>query len=301
MTTLCHLTRGLAALALMSAAAGVALHAAPSLDVRKPPVISGANPNTGPAALDPFAKRGQWFLPNSGGAAFPLSHEFHDNANGQGGGAAGTRAIYGKTSAIVYAAGPGTAIVGFSIEATIRNDTTTAEGAWQPGANSHGEKSNLLTPYRGVLYRPILVAEFALAAPILFPAGPVAGTPYTPSSGPRILAANHDLRAWYCFNNLAPGGNYYVPSWQFSSIDPGTTASRVLTFRVLDGGLVPADPRYAALVNSLSTGRDLLSNRTTSLKISNWVEPLSIDSGAAYLPAGQGSDVSVFHLIPGAL
>src|SRR5581483_2680949 len=38
------------------------VHAAPSLAVTKPPVVSGPNPNTGPAPLDPHAKQGQWFF-----------------------------------------------------------------------------------------------------------------------------------------------------------------------------------------------------------------------------------------------
>lgn len=277
---------------------GVFIQAAPSLDVRKPPVLSGINPNTGPAAVDPLAKRGQWVIPAGGGIARVLSHEFHDNLSGQGGGVASWRAIYGRTSAIVYVAGPGTNIVGFSVAATIRNDTDTSTGGWQPGSNSHGEKSHVTYSYRGPLYRPVLVAEFAVANPLLFPAGPVAGTPYTPSPGPRIIAADNDVRAWYCFNNVAPWGNYYVPAWQFPSINPGTSASRTLTFRVLDGGLTPADPRYTAVVNSFSTGRDLFSNRTTSLKISNWLERLFIDSGAAYYSNGLSSDVSVFHFTP---
>ncbi len=293
-----HFVRGVIAALASTTLAGLSLLAAPSLDVRKPPVLSGPNPNTGPAALDPIAQRGQWVIPAAGGAARVYSHEFHDNVNGQGGGVASWRAIYGRTASIVYAAGPGTAIIGFSVSATINNDTTTGAGGWQPGRNSHREQSYASFSYRGILYRPVLAAEFAVANPLLFPAGPVAGTPYTPSPGPRIIAANNDLRAWYCFNNVAPWGNYYVPTWEFPTINPGASATRILTFRVLDGGLVPADPRYAAIVNSLGTGRDLFSNRTTSLKISNWVEGLTIDTGAPYFQAGQGSDVSVFHLIP---
>lgn len=275
--------------------AGVA-SAAPSLSVRKPPVISGANPNTGPAAVDPTAAKGQWFIPVSGGAAQVRSHEFYDNVPGQGGGAWASRAIYGSVASIVYAAGPGTNIMGFTIKATVTNDTNSWSGGWQTSPNSHGEFRATVAPYVGILYRPVIVAEFALHTNAAFPPGPVAGTPYTPSPGPRILAMNHNLLGWYCFNNVVPTGNYYVPSWTLADIPVGGSSTVSMIFRVIDGGLTPADPRYGAIVNSAATGADLLSNRTTSLKISNWLEGVWQDSGAAYTT--RPSNASVFHMAP---
>src|SRR5687767_14467337 len=66
---------------------GVNVQAAPSLDVRKPPVISGANPNTGPSPIDPTAKQGQWFIGVSSTSSPQVRRqEFHDNVPGQGGG-----------------------------------------------------------------------------------------------------------------------------------------------------------------------------------------------------------------------
>ncbi len=270
------------------------LQAAPSLSVRKPPVVSGANPNTGPAATDPTAVNGQWFDTLTGGAPSVRSREFHDNVPGQGGGTWSHKAIYGAVGTIYYQAGPGTNIIGFIIKATVTNDTNSTSGGWQSSPNSHGEMRGATTPYVGTLYRPVITAEFAVNSSALFPAGPVAGTPYSLSPGPRIIAINHTLNGWYCFNNVAPGGRYYVPAWTLADIPVGASSSVAMQFRVLDGGINPGDPRYSVIVNSLSTGSDVLSNRTTSLKISDWIGSIFTDTGAAY--SANGSDSSVFHL-----
>ena len=291
---------GVSLAALFAVAIGSFANASPSLSVQKPPLFFGLNPNSGPAPTDPTAIRGQWFVPVAGGLPQFRSHEFHDNALGQGGGVISTKAVHGIVTSIVYLAGPGTNIIGFRIRATIFNDTNTTAGQWQPGSNSHGERSLATTFYVGTLFRPVLVTEFSLGNNASFPLGPIFGTPYTASPGPRIIAINHDMRSWYCFNNTVPPvvGNYYVPGWQFPNIPVGASASRELIYRVIDGGLAPADPRYAAVLNSMLGGRDILSNRTTSLKISNWVESIWLDSGVPYFPFGQSSDASVFHLTP---
>lgn len=276
-----------------------ALHAAPSLDVRKPPVFSfsGTNPNTGPASLDPTAKRGQWFAPRYGTtpAPSPRSHELYDNASGQGGSSIGAQTIFGYVSSITYAAGPGTNIMGFQITAMIRNDANFGTGSFQPGTNSHGERRSSTAVYKGALVRPVLVVEFAQTSPSLFPTGVLTGTPYTPQMGPRILATNHDLHGWYCFNNTWPQGRFWVPAWQFPDIAVGGVAMRTLNFTVADGGIPPGELRYGWITQSNSIRRDILSNRTTSLKISNWVERPFLDDGTAYPPSGQGSTASVFH------
>jgi hypothetical protein len=277
--------------ALATLIGAISVQASPSLSVRKPPVVSGPNPNTGPAGIDPLSIQGQWFVPAAGGAPQYRNNEFHDNISGQGGGVLGSKAIHGIVSVINYTAGPGTNIIGFRVRATISNDTMTSVGGWQPGFNSHGESRTV----------QILVTEFALNNTALFPAGPVAGTPYVPSPGPRILAVNHDMLAWYCFNNTpAPvTGRYYVPGWQFPNIAPGASATLELQFRVVDGGLVPADPRYPVLVNSLTTGQDMLSNRSVSLKIRSWLQTLWLDNGVAYFPiANRNSNAAVFHTAP---
>jgi hypothetical protein len=299
--TLTNVVRGLLAMSALTVLTEIPASAAPSLDVRKPPVISGVNPATGPAVVDPTAKLGQWFRPVNGGPLQVRSHEFHDNVLGQGGGAAGSRAIYGPVLAIVYVSGPGTNIIGFTVYGIVQNDTTSAAGPSQPGGNSHGEQRFATTSYTGPLYRPILVVEFALTANALFPVGPIAGTPYTLSPGPRIVAVNNDMVGWYCFNNTPVAGNFFVPGWQLPTVAVGGASVVPMQFRVIDGGLRPADPRYGVIVTSLATGGDVLSNRTTSLKISNWVDRLFADTGLPYYTFSRSSDAAVFHLVPTTL
>ncbi len=286
-------------LGVIAAFVALPTYAAPSLSVTKPPVISGPNPNTGPAPTDPLAKQGQWFLVrnlDSNIVGFePRSYQFHDNIVGQGGGAASTKAIYGYVSSIIYAGGN---IVNFAITATITNDTASATGAGLPGHNSHGESLvpiSAAPTYKGPLVAPILVADFALASPILFPPGPLAGTPYVVFPGARIVATNSNATAWYCFNNTVPSGGYYVPGWSFPTINVGASATALLQFQVLSGGLSPGDPRHAAIVQSFVSHTDILSSRTTSLKISHWVGGLFPDTGATYYSSNDSSDVEVFH------
>jgi hypothetical protein len=274
-------------------------HAAPSLAITKPPVISGPDPDTGPAPTDPLAAQGQWFqvrVPNTGLIALePRSYQFHDNEIGHGGGAASTKAIFGFVSSIVYAGGN---IVDFDITATITNDTASASGVGLPGHNSHGESLvpvSAAPTYKGPLVSPILVADFALAGPAIFPPGPLTGTPYVVFPGPRIVATNSYITAWYCFNNVVPSGGYYVPGWSFPTINIGASATAALDFQVLGGGLPPSDPRFAAIVQSFVSHTDILSSRTTSLKISHWVSGLSLDTGAASISSSGSSDVEVFH------
>jgi len=282
------------------------VHAAPSLAVTKPPVVSGPNPNTGPAPLDPHAKQGQWFFFQPPGtnvvAIEKRAYQFHDNVTGMGGGAASTKAIYGYVSHIIAAAGPIGGIVAFDITATITNDDSSATGVGLPGHNSHGESlvaGSTPVPYRGPLVSPVLVADFAVASPTLFPPGPVANTPYVVSPGPRIVAIGNSMKAWYCFNNTVPVGGYYVPGWLFPTINPGASATQVLHFEVLDGGLLASDPRNAAIMQSYVSHSDILSSRTTSLKVSHWVGALLPDTSASYLSIPESSDVEVFHdIIP---
>lgn len=281
---------------LAGAACALPLHSAPSLDVRKPPVVSGANPNTGPATIDPTARRGQWFAPRYGTTApQPRSHEFYDNGRPQGGSPIGSNAIHGRVSAITYATGS-TNIVGFQITAMIRNDSAAVETpVLINSSNSHQEKRSTSVYYRGPLIRPVLAVEFAQTSPALFPTGSLAGTPYRPQPGARILATNHDLHGWYCYNNGTPAGRYFVPSWSFPDIAVGGTAVKVLNFTIIDGGLPSTDPRYRVLIESRTNGRDVLANRGQTLKIGSWVGTIFIDTGVAYWSNNLPSSVSVFH------
>ena len=281
-----------------------AAFAAPSLDITKGPVLPVPS-WTGPPQ-DPHAKAGQWFL-SMDGTEEVRTHEFYDNIPGYGGGGAGSLAISGFVRNVQMSA-TANSIIGFDIVATITNDTP-GKGMWRDGTNSHGEHLAVDDQYRGTLYDTKLTAEFAVDTPSLtnwlaaMP-GMVPGDPYT-LVDPLIVAVQPDQLAWYCWSpdnpeDLMPNGGYLVPTYDFGDIAPGQSATRTLSFKVGSGGLLPGDPRYDVIMSDA----DVFLNRTTSLKVSNWIDILSIDPGTPY-PGDTGelvgylnSDVSVFHSVP---
>lgn len=276
--------------------------AAPSLPVTKPPVLPPVS-NTGPL-IDPNATMGQWFQRPSG-LQEVRGYEFHDNVIGDGGGQLGPgdfdshRAIYGKVTGVVTNTSGN--ISSFVIRSRITNDGPPI-GPWLPGRNSHGEMTLPPTPnYVGTLYATKLTAEFALADLALQPSSWTA--PYQTGALPFIIADNEDQYAWYCYTPIpgATGGDFFVPTWDFGDIPIGSYAERDMHFSVDAAGLVPADPRYLALMASLSQpwgAGDLFFNRTTDLKIGDWIDLLTdIDIGVNYPAASPltGGNVSVFH------
>ena len=292
------------------AAASFAL-AAPSLDITKGPVTPVPS-WTGPP-MDPDALAGQWFLDLRTGNEEPRTHEFYDNAEDAGGGFASSAAIMGIPMNIVTGSLGG--IVAFDIEATITNDTPSVSSAlWRPGSNSHGEQLVADEEYKGTLYDTKLTVEFAVerdsfrswvlsALPSIDPDGPYM------LDTPKIYAEDPDELAWYCWSPDAPNpdeyrptGDFLVPTYDFGDIEPGKSVSRMLHFTLDGAGLLPNDPGYEVLWS----GQDIFLNRTTSLKISNWIDLLAIDDGTPYPSiAGQvggaallSSDVSVFHNVP---
>ncbi len=284
-------------IAALSIAATISLQAAPSLSITKPPVIP--NSLTGPMT-DPMAINGQWF--SVAGVEEYRTHEFHDNLMELGGGQEDSYAIYGMVVSMEYAAGGsggyGDPIIGFKIEATIANDTHTATGDYTDASNSHGESRQAGTEfYAGTLVDTKLTAEFAIADINLLPN--TFDPPYRQLL-PYIIADNEEQLAWYCWNPENPpadseAGKYYVPTWDFGDILLGQSASRVLSFSV-DPPMDPTDPRYDALYGSLWDGVDIFANRTTSLKISTWIDNLGEDTGDAFPEEVlRSSDVSVFH------
>ena len=273
--------------------------AGPSLPIAKPPVQS-TTLMTGPPA-DPAAAQGQWFI-DGGGTETVRTNEFYDETAG----GLGANAITGYVDNIIYQGGLGTPILGFSIQATVHNDTTVLAG-WTAGANGHGEsrpRDLSEIPYVGPLVDVKLAAEFAIGdtnrLPVAFnyPAGP-----YREGESPFIEAVNEDQWGWYCWNpedpdpGHKPSGGYFVPTWDFGTIPPGQSAARQLVFVVVPPGLSPVDPRYLAIVASYNATNDVLMNRSLSLKISTWIDDLALDLGAQQEdpPPLRLSDVSVFH------
>ena len=287
-------------------AASVCL-AAPSLDISKGPVAPAPS-WTGPP-MDPHAKAGQWFLDLENGNEEFRTHEFYDNVEGFGGGFASSMAIEGIPANIQFGA-TNMSIIAFDIIATITNDTP-GFGMWRPGGNSHGERLSVDDQYKGTLYDSKMTVEFAVdrdafqrwlpgALPNLDP-----NDPYEIVE-PLIIAEQPDQLAWYCWtpdtltpDEYQPTGDFLVPTYDFGNIKPGESVTRRLHFTVDGGGLLPGDPRFEVLMSD----QDVFLNRTTSLKISNWIDMLGVDDGSPY-PADQfdlpylNSDVSVFHAIP---
>ena len=269
--------------------------AAPSLQITSPPVMN--NGWTGPTH-DPTASHGQWFVDEATREiSESRTHEFYDNVGPDfGGGAMSYLAIDGRAQNIQYGGATANNIIAFEISAKITNDTP-ALPPWQDGSNSHYETLAATDQYEGTLLAPKLTAEFAIADLATRPYG--FSDPYRQGFLPHIIAVNEDQLAWYCYTPGSPPqgqstaiGNYYVPTWDFPDIPQGGSATRILKFTVDGGGLDPTDPRYEALLYNT----DLLANRTSSLKISTWIDNLSIDAGSPYPEDPyRGSDVSVFH------
>lgn len=267
-----------------------------SRPVTKPPVQPGIL--TGPP-VDPPAISGQWFRAVGSGSESYRPFEFHDDPMA---GYAGSAAISGRVIAIGFAmTPPPQAITSFVILATIVNDNTE-QGLWMNGTNSHGEfLVYSAAPYTGDLINVKLTVSFALTDLTNVP--PVWVSPYFKIE-PFIIAENEDQAAWYCWNpddpdpGHNPKGHYYVPTWDFGNIPAGQLVTRPLAFSVSGAGLPPTDPRYAVLISSYTNGTDVLFNRSTSLKISEWLDNLAIDDGSILPPGAESaSDVSVFHFV----
>lgn len=266
--------------------------AAPSLNITKPPVTPVPS-YTGPNdqyVQDPHAIRGQWFKDVDSEAREVREYEFYDNKFGDGGSAQwSTNAIFGRAKNLVWNQGN---IVAFDIDATITNDTPWVEGPWADGSNSHGEALHTMQAYAGTMYDVKLSGSFAISSLLNIP---VWGGVYTDLQL-YIIAGNEDQLAWYCWTEV---GGYYVPTWDFGNICVGQSVTRTLTFTVSGAGLATGDARFYTLIESDQYGFDLFSNRTTSLKISNWLDSLLLDDGTPYpINPSFSSDVSVFHNVP---
>jgi hypothetical protein len=312
--------------------------AAPSLPITKPPVQEVFHPWTGPTN-DSNAAQGQWFQRVSDETLEVRPYEFHDNVLNNdpmlnyGGGTASYLAIYGKVNSITRAAGT-SYVTAFSIRARITNDTP-ATTPWYRGEDSHGEYTTMAPiypsdkndpinnpvvdttgQYVGTLYDTKLTIEFAVGrnsqGGLKLPAtwtDPYTQGQYGPNSNPNyVVAENPDQMAWYCWtpNNpegKQPYGDFYVPTYDFGDIAPGQTVERILSFTVSDpNGIEPADPRYLLLDQSYGAPEgegDIFLNRTTDLKIGDWIDNIAADTGVAYpLDPFKAGNVSVFHGVP---
>lgn len=278
--------------------------AAPSLPVTKAPVTPPLS-YTGPTNDDPHAIMGQWVQYVSDARQTYRTHEFHDNIAGNGGGTAGSLAISGVVSYIEWGVPDPfsgiSPIVAFDVVATVSNDLGSGSGSWAIATNSHGEARAYGATYTGTLFNALITADFAAAR--LIPNN-IGNPPYRNAS-PYITATNHDVLAWYCYNfQLNQNGDFRVPGWQLGNITPGESRSVTMNFVVetyeqVPDVIMPEDPRYAVIYDSWTNGTDILVNRSTSLKINQWISDPQFDDGTAY-PQSEGTDlsnVSVFHNI----
>ena len=255
--------------------------AAPSLDIRHDPngpILGGPN---GPipseafpgAPDDKYSETGQWFW-NLGNVEDPRSydyrtHEFYDNQHKYGGSEKwNTKAIEGYVGKLGKDS--------FLVHASITNDTLWGEGEYDKGENSHKEYWGEYIPaYKGPMYDVKLTTEFA-------------GT----SKEDKIWVEKYDQLAWYCDPET---GTFQVPTYDFGDIKPGDTATRDILFF-----FNPEDEELVQFLDkAMQEKYDIFLNRTTSLKISNFIDQLAVDDGTPYpIPPGFSSDVSVFHNVP---
>jgi len=295
---------GLAAATMLCATSAVA---APSLEITKPPVTpvpSWTGPQT-PQANDPHAEQGQWFIDLGTEEEHVRTHEFYDNHEQAGGGSSSTLAIEGVVDAASITFNALHNITAFDIMVTVTNDVPGVSD-WAPGDNSHDEQLATLEQYVGTLVQAKITAEFAIGLGGSVPVGS-AYPPYR-DTDPHIVALNHNELAWYCWTpdndpDKRPYGAYFVPTWDLGDIPQGQSITIVMQFTVDGAGLPDTDLRYGAIMDSATDGTDILANRTTSLKVSTWIDDLYLDDGSAYPhevdPPGlplRSSDCSVFHL-----
>lgn len=162
--------------------------------------------------------------------------------------------------------------------------------------NAHMEYLETGQQYTGTLFDSVLAIEFAVSDISSTPSDFV--PPFSIGQLPLITADDEDFLAWYSYtpgNPLGlPEGGYYVPSYYFGDILPGQAIERDLHFSFYGSGISRSDIRYALLEGSLANELDLLSNRSSSLKISDWISKLFQDEGNSML---SGSSASLFHNI----
>jgi hypothetical protein len=266
--------------------------ASPALPVTKPPLLPVPS-WTGPIQ-DPHALQGQWFKDLTTGAEHAKPYEFYDNVEGHGGSLfKSSLAIEGYVQNLQFDAN--NCIVAFDIRASITNDTPDIWGMWQEGGNAHGESTTTRTPYQCNMYQVKMTVEFADDG---IRGNLPTGGPYSPEGN--IFAKNFDQLGWYCWtpdpSAPQPTGGYYVPTYDFGEIMHWQTATRILPF-----GLYlpecPGSTLYQFLIDADQYQWDVLLNRTTSLKISQYLDVLAQDPGTPYpVPPNNSSDVSVFFI-----
>jgi hypothetical protein len=204
-------------------------------------------------------------------------------------------------------------IIGFDLAVRITNDMPSLS-RWLDGGNSHEETLTFSHPLTLDMLNVKLTIEFADDGTI----GnfPNVGPPYHPAPPPlmwrgsiesNVYAIEYDQLAWYCWtprpDDPSPfDGQYMVPTWDFGDIKLNESVTRILQFGLYDS-VGPGEPLYDHLI-ALLDAEDVLLNRSTSLKISDYFDVIVMDRGLPYphldteppLPA-TSSNCSVFFNI----
>lgn len=275
-------------LIIMLIAVGVVV-AAPSLYVTKedPAAVEPIPSYTGPDQ-DPHAIDGQWFYTPSLDSEVSMPKEFHDSfscceptLSSDGCCSAGTSIEGYVTSVQTNMYGN---ITSFTLRSTITNDTSVNDQACTslPGGNALGECRKSVETSFGTMLFPVMTIEFAMIDPS-YQDIPVpdeirdAGCTLPPAY---IVADDYDVAAWYgkTENPCCETGSYCVPGWIMTDeLEQGESASVDMSFHVTGSGLCASDYRYWLLMYSQECEADILKNRTESLKISCWIEGMTID------------------------
>ena len=167
---------------------------------------------SGPA-WDSTALQGQWFLDSATGATNVNAQEFCDDDN--------SVSIAGVVQSITFSI-PGSTnsnIIAFDVLVTVSNNLSLAFPISGNASNSHSEVQLPQSPAGGGdMEQTHITAEFALADLNMIPNGIPPYWPDPLSAGLYyIVAANEDLKAWYCWTPgvgqpYLPVGNFQIPT-----------------------------------------------------------------------------------------
>lgn len=204
--------------------------------------------------------------------------QFFDNATNQGGGAAGTDAIFGRISSFTYN-GNGQ-VTGFQITATITNDLP-GSGTWT-SANAHNESLTWTAGRPQNMHHVVLSTLFADDG--IQGNFNVGGANVGPESN--IYAIDYNKLGWYSYPST---GAYQVPTWDFGNILLGQSVTRVLDFGLYNAVDVSFFDTLYDWQNP-SNIIDVFTSKTSNLKMGSYFSPLAADNGNYT----QQSDVAVF-------
>jgi hypothetical protein len=258
-----------AAIAALSLVAPV-MDAAPSLPISKGLVLP-TYLTSGPlfdftTQFDRYARRGLWFQTPTGYTV--RSFEFHDEPIVTTG--AGESAIFGQVSQY-YRDVSGTKMMSFDLRVTVVNNTFSNTTRPISSGNDQGEYRNTTGFIQTTLRDAILTLEFVSPA----------------NTAGLFVASRQDCLAFY--NGGPRPAGFIVPGWNLGTLAPGARQTLLINIKLNGAQGVPIGSALAIAINDhRNSGRDILSNRAYSLKISRYPGYFNRDSATP-------DSASVFH------